>query len=201
MDAVRQMFGHTTVRLSILVQSISLGILFTMLTMVQPVYDIVFDRADSFPLWFGGVALVSGSASLLNAVVVVRIGMRRIVTWSLGVQIILSGFMVLLSLGSTGGDVAFYLFVVWQACVFFMAGTTLGNLSAIAMEPMGHIAGMAASVIGAVSTVLAAAIAAPVGLLFDGSMMPLTVSICVMSAIGFVMMLKMGRIEILRGEV
>ena len=54
-----------------------------------------------------------------------------------------------------------------------MAGVTMGNLNAIAMEPMGHIAGMAASVIGSIATVLAAAIAAPIGLLFDGSITPL----------------------------
>ena len=39
------------------------------------------------------------------------------------------------------------------------AGLTLGNLNALAMEPVGHIAGIAASVIGALSTVLAACLA------------------------------------------
>ena len=61
-----------------------MGMLFTMLTMVQPVYDVIHDSADSFPFWFGFVALMSGSASLLNAALVVRVGMRRMVTWALG---------------------------------------------------------------------------------------------------------------------
>ena len=76
-----------------------------------------------------------------------------------------------------------------------MAGVTLGNLNAIAMEPMGHIAGMAASVIGSISTVLAAAIAAPVGLLFDGSIAPLTTGILTMCVLAFGLMVHMGRIE------
>ena len=54
---------------------------------------------------------------------------------------------------------------------------------------------MAASVIGAVATVLAAAIAAPIGLLFDGSLLPLTSGIMAMCIIGYVLMLHMARIE------
>lgn len=194
-SAVLEMVRHPTVRLSILVQSLCMGMLFVMLIMIQPVYDIIFDRADSFPFWFGAVALVSGSASLLNAAVVVRVGMRRIVTWSLGVQIILSFAMIMLSGFDLPSGTMFGMFVVWQCCLFFMAGTTLGNLNAIAMEPMGHIAGMAASVIGAIATVAAAAIAAPVGLLFDGSLLPLTGGVFAMSLVGFLLMLHMGRVE------
>ena len=60
---------------------------------------------------------------------------------------------------------------------------------------MGHIAGMAASVIGAISTVLAAAIAAPIGLLFNGTLLPITLGILVMSSIGYLIMLHMARVE------
>jgi len=194
-SAVRELFANPTVRISILVQSLCMGTLLTMLTMVQPVYDVVFDRADSFPFWFGAVALVSGSASILNAALVVRVGMRRMVTWSLGAQIVLSAVMLYLDTAGLTSATMFVLFVAWQACVFFMAGTTLGNLNAIAMEPMGHIAGMAASVSSGVATVVGVAFAAPVGLLFDGSLVPLTGGILGMCIIGFVLMLVMGRVE------
>ncbi|WP_170607758.1 multidrug effflux MFS transporter [Ruegeria arenilitoris] len=193
--AVKEMFLHPTVRLSIFVQTLCLGTLFTMLTMVQPIYDVIHDRADSFPFWFGFVALISGSASLLNAAIVIRVGMRRIVTWALGSQAVITLAVILLNSSALTPEGSFALFVFWQTTVFFLAGVTLGNLNAIAMEPMGHIAGMAASVIGAVSTVLAAAIAAPVGLLFDGSIAPLAIAILTMCVFGFVLMLHMGRIE------
>ena len=195
MASAREMFAHPTVRISIMVQTLCMGMLFTMLTMVQPVYDIIYDRAESFPFWFGIVAIIAGSASLLNAAVVVRLGMRRLVTWSLAAQIVLSGGMILAGQSGLSQDTGFALFVAWQTSVFFMAGTTLGNLNAMAMEPMGHIAGMAASVIGAIATVLAAAIAAPVGLLFDGSLLPLTGGVLAMSCLGYLLMLHMGRVE------
>ncbi|MBY6055239.1 multidrug effflux MFS transporter [Leisingera daeponensis] len=194
-SAVKEMMTHPTVRLSIMVQTLCLGMLFTMLTMVQPIYDIIFGRGDSFPYWFGLVAVISGTASLLNAAIVVRIGMRRIVTVSLAAQILITGAMLLISGWSLPAPWMFGLFVGWQASVFFMVGTTVGNLNAMAMEPMGHIAGMAASVIGAISTVLAAAIAAPVGLLFDGSLVPLAAGLLIMACIAFLLMLQMAKAE------
>ncbi len=193
--AVGEMARHPTVRLSILVQMLSLGMLFTTILMIQPIYDVVFDRAERFPLYFGVIALLSGSASLLNAGIVVRIGMRRIVTWSLGAQILLSGVLLILTQVPLADGPYFAVFLVWQTCVFFMAGTTIGNLNAIAMEPMGHIAGMAASVMGALSTVGAALLSAPVGLLFDGTLRPLAGGVVIMAIAGFVLMLQMGRVE------
>ncbi|MFK7753934.1 MAG: MFS transporter [Sedimentitalea sp.] len=195
LSAAREVLAHPTVRLAIMVQSLCLGMLFAMLSMVQPVYDVIFDRAETFPLWFGAIAVVSGSASLLNAVLVVRLGMRRIVTWSLGAQIILSALMLGVSVSDVSLGFAFGAFAVWQCFVFFMAGTTLANLNAIAMEPMGHIAGMAASIASAIATVVAAVIAAPLGLLFDGSLVPLAAGCCALALIGFAIMRYLERME------
>ncbi|MFK7743939.1 MAG: multidrug effflux MFS transporter [Roseobacter sp.] len=192
-DAVRQMFAHPVVRIAIAVQTLSLAILFSLLVLIQPIYQHVFDKLDTFPFWFGGIALASAFASFLNAMLVVRLGMRRLVTVALAMQIALSAAMLAFS-GQISAE-AFALFAVWQAFVFFQAGLTIGNLNAIAMEPMGHIAGMAASVTGAVSTVLSALIASPVGLLFDGTIRPLVGTILVLASLGFILMLYMGRLE------
>lgn len=194
-DAVRQMVSHPIVRLSILVQCVCFGMLFTTLSMVQPIFDVVFDQADSFPFWFGAIALVSGSASILNAAVVVRVGMQRLVTWSLVAQIVISGTVLILSRTALPTNWMFAVFVFWQTSLFFIAGTTLGNLNAIAMEPMGHIAGMAASVIGSIATVVAVFIAAPIGLLFDGTLLPLAGGVFLCAVVGSLLMLQMGRVE------
>ncbi|MFY1707789.1 multidrug effflux MFS transporter [Tritonibacter scottomollicae] len=193
--ALREMVNHPTVRLSILAQTFCMAMLFTIIVMVQPAYDEVFDRAESFPVWFMIVALMAGTASFLNASLVGRVGMRRMVTWALGVQIIGSSAMFVTTQFTIADPMSFYIFVAWQTSVFFMVGLTLGNLNAIAMEPMGHIAGMAASVMGAISTVAAAFIAAPVGLLFDGTIVPMVGGVLTAAVLAFVTMLRMGRVE------
>lgn len=194
-QAVGEMVRHPTVRLSILVQTLCMSVLFVMISTVQQVYDVVYGRGDQFPYIFAGVALVSGSASLLNAAIVVRVGMRRIVTWSVVGQAFLSAAILLLSQGGLPDDLMFFAFVGWQATVFFFAGTTMGNLNAIAMEPMGHIAGMAASVMGALATVGAVVLAAPVGLLFNGTLVPMAAGILIYCLLGWGLMALMARQE------
>jgi DHA1 family bicyclomycin/chloramphenicol resistance-like MFS transporter len=72
--------------------------------------------------------------------------------------------------------------------VFFMTGLTIGNLNALGLEPVGHIAGMAASMLAAISTVLAVFLAAPLGLAFDGTPLPLMIGVAVMMVAGFGLM-------------
>jgi DHA1 family bicyclomycin/chloramphenicol resistance-like MFS transporter len=90
----------------------------------------------------------------------------------------------------------FYLFVAWMTSVFFQVGLTLGNLNAIAMEPMGHIAGIVASISGAVATVVAAGLAIPVGLSFTNTPLPLTVGILAASVVGFLVLLRMRQLDL-----
>jgi DHA1 family bicyclomycin/chloramphenicol resistance-like MFS transporter len=181
---------HPTVRGAIVVQSLLFGALFGTLSSIQPVFDQTFGRGASFPAWFALIAVLGGSASLLNALVVVRLGMRRMVTTMLGAQIIASGIMTAACL-MLGPDALFFVFVGWITSVFFMAGVTLGNINAIAMEPMGHVAGMAASVILALATVAGVAIAAPIGLAFDGTALPLVLSVLVIAALALAAMQRL----------
>lgn len=198
-EAVREMMAHPTVRLSIATQTLCFSTLFMSISLIQPIFDVVFDRGSSFPFWFGVVALMSGTASLLNASLVMRFGMRRMVTFAVALQILLSGGMSLIWLQfgteGLGLDLMFFIFLVWITSVFFNAGLTLGNLNAITLEPMGHIAGTAASVSGGIATVISAAIAAPVGLTFNGTPLPLTLGVALAMVLALVVMLWMQRTE------
>ncbi len=172
--AAMEVFAHPNVRRAIAVQTLVFGLLFGTITSVQPIYDIAFDRAASFPYWFGMVAVLSGSASFLNARLVGRLGMLWLLRRALGLHLVLSVMLAGVWMLDIVPDAAqFPMFVVWQVASFALAGLTIGNLNAIAMQPMGHIAGLAASVISATATILAVAVAAPIGLAFDGTPLPL----------------------------
>ena len=187
--AAREVFTSRTVAVSTACQALALAMLFSMISTVQPVFDETFGRAASFPLWFAGIAVFSASGSLLNAALVGRLGMRRIATAMLGMQAGISwGMVALLASGVLGGSASFAAYLLWTASLFFSIGLTMGNLNALAMEPMGHIAGMAASVIGAVATVGAVAIAAPVGLAFDGTPLPVAIGVGAAAAAAFALM-------------
>ena len=123
-------------------------------------------------------------------------GPRRMVRAALVMEIIASGIFVLGLLVEWPQPLYFPACFLWLTSVFFMVGLTIGNLNAIALEPMGHVAGTAASVIGAISTVGSVVLAIPVALSFDGTPLPLAVSILAFSVIGYGIMLMLGA----RGE-
>lgn len=174
-----------------LVLSLGFGALFSYLSSAQQVFVDTFGKGTAFPAYFAVIALISGGAGFVNAALVMRLGMRVMVTTALLVEcagsVLLAGFLVS---GILSADLEFAAFLGWSVMLFFMAGLTFGNLNALAMEPMGHIAGMASAIIGATATMLAMAVAVPVGLAFDGSALPLVIGVSVLSALALVLMLS-----------
>lgn len=199
LSAVAEMFAHPVVRLSIVVQSLCFGMLFGLLSSVQQVFDITFGRAETFPLWFGAVAVISASSGVLNARLVTRLGMIFLVRSMLLAQVGFSAIMIVISgaaaLGYVPGGIYFAAFLFWQTSLFFQAGMTIGNLYAIAQEPMGHIAGLAASVISSVATVGGVLLAVPVGLMFDGTALPLSIMVFLQAALGVGLMYVMEEMQ------
>ena len=173
------------VRISILTLIFSYGTLFTCILLVQQVFDQFFGRAGSFPEWFAVIAALSASASFLNSMLVIKLGMRRLISAALRVQVAFSILMLLMFYaGMISGALGFTFFVFWVFSLFFQAGLTLGNLTALAMEPLGHIAGTAASVISAIATLGSAVLATIAGYFFNGTPLTMIVSILLFAALG-----------------
>lgn len=192
--AVAEVLTNRQVVMAMVVQTLIFACLFGTISSTQQIFDVHFGRGAEFPLWFALIALCSGSASLINAALVVRLGMRFLVSVTLAVEALLTALYALtLIAGGLPEGLAFALFVIWAISVFMMAGLVLGNLNALAMEPMGHIAGMAASVTGSLATVASVMIAAPLGLAFDGTPRPLVIGVTALAAAGFVLMRWMPR--------
>lgn len=182
--ATAEMFGHKGTAVSILVQSLTLGMLFATLSSIQGIFERFFGQGDRFAMWFAIVALLSMTGGFINARGVMRVGMRRMLLWSYGGQLGLSlALWALLATGALTGAASLALFVFWLVGLFGMMGTTMGNLNALAMEPLGHIAGLAASVMSSVATVISVLLAVPVGLMFDGTPLPLIAGVTVLAAL------------------
>ncbi|UWQ21188.1 MFS transporter [Jannaschia sp. W003] len=183
MAAAREVVSLPNVRRAVAAQCVVFSVLFATIMSVQPIYETTFGRADEFPLWFGAVALVSGSASFLNAKLVERLGMLWLLRRALAAHLALS--LVVLALWHLGPEAGrFPLFLLWQVGSFALAGLTIGNLNAIAMEPLGHVAGTASSIVSAVATLGAIVLATPIGLMFDGTPLPLVAGVALLLAVG-----------------
>lgn len=196
LSGLREISGHRNVVIFIAVLAFSFAMLFGMISTIQPIMDQSYNKAESFPLWFAFIAVVAGSSGFLNASLVLWLGMRVLVFATFGAQVIISGTAALMFwMLPLSPETGFLLFMFWGTSIFFQAGLTVGNLNALAMEPLGHLAGLAASVIGAVATVGGASLAIPLGMAFDGTPLPFAVGCFVLALCGFALMVVESKMD------
>jgi DHA1 family bicyclomycin/chloramphenicol resistance-like MFS transporter len=136
----------------------------------QQIFTDVFHAGRSFPLLFAAIALTTGLAAFVNSKLVRRVGMRRLSVTGLVAIVIINVFHLGIDLA---GHETLLVFMLLQGASVFTFGLLAANLNALAMEPMGHIAGTASSVIGFVSTSGGALIGMVIGLMFNGTVIPL----------------------------
>ncbi|GAA5069489.1 multidrug effflux MFS transporter [Roseibacterium beibuensis] len=190
---MREAMANRQMQLSILVQTFVFGALFGTLSSVQQVFDLTYGRGESFPLWFAFIALLSAPAAPTNARLVMRLGMRPMIRTALWVSATCS-FAAAIVIGVLNlGAAEFWVYFVWTVSIFASAAFTIGNLNALALEPLGHIAGTASSLMGALATVGGALAGAALGQLYDGTAVPLAIGAGVMLTLGAVVMRKMPR--------
>ncbi|MBT3787615.1 MAG: multidrug effflux MFS transporter [Alphaproteobacteria bacterium] len=163
----RRSFGY------ILAAGFVFGAFVGFLSSVQQIFDITFDRKSEFPFWFALLSLALGAASLTNAKLVMRFGMQALSLWSLTISTIISMAFLIFLLGAVDGVAPFWTYIVYMMITFFFFGILFGNLNALAMEPLGHIAGVGASIVGAGTSVISSPLAVLVGQQFDGTIVPL----------------------------
>ena len=188
------MYRNKQVRYAICIQTFCYGILFSSLVLIQPIFDVIFQRGTTFPLWFALIAIIGATASILNAKLVIIHGMRSMVLYPLITQVVFSGLVIIyfVILPQTG-NIAFSLYFGRQTMIFFQAGLTLGNLNALALEPMGQIAGFAASVAGGIATVFGSVLSMGVNISFNGTPLPLMVYTFLMALVGLLFTIAIKR--------
>ena len=186
-NSIKECFSNKIFITSTCLQAFAFGSLFASLSTIQQIFDITYNKNDSFPEWFALIALISGLASFANSFFVVKVGMRKLIEIGFLIGIIFSLFLITFSFVSS---IPFLLYFIWQSSVFFMIGLMIGNLNALAMQPMGHIAGLAASIIGSISTIIGVMLAIPIGLSFDGTPTPLILGSFILSFLGLLLARK-----------
>ena len=151
------------------------------LSSAQQIFQQAYDTGALFPAYFASLALAVGAALLVNGRLVMRHGMRRLCK-------VASTLVAAVSLAAWGAAFAFdglpplWLFMVYLASVFVGVGVLFGNLSALAMEPLGHIAGVGAAVVTSLGTLVSVPLGMFIGQRFDGTMYALIVAFALFGA-------------------
>jgi len=151
------------------------GAFLSYLNTSQQIFQVQYGLGKLFPLFFGILAVSVGFASLLNSGLVMRFGMHALANRALLLMMILT-WLFLVIVWAYNGHPPLWLFMANCLALFFCIGVLFGNLNSIAMEPLGHVAGTAAAVIGSVTTLLAVVLSYLVGQAYNGTLFPLALA-------------------------
>ncbi len=171
------------------------GALFGFINSAQQVYVGIYGLGVWFPVAFAAVALFMALSSFVNAKLVGRFGMRKLSHGSLlGFIAINFVWLVVQVLGPQ--PMPFFLFITFFSLAMFQFGWIGSNFNSLAMEPLGHVAGTASSVLGFMGTIGGSIIGAAIGQAFNGTALPMVTGFFVVSIIGliFVLIGEKGRL-------
>jgi len=140
-----------------------------------------------FPAYFAGLAMAIGAASLANGALVIRFGMRRLCWIALIVMTLLSIAYSLYAWRADGHPSLMSLMIYFTP-VFFCFGIVAGNFNALAMEPMGHVAGIASAFITSVTMLASMVLGTTIAQAYDGTVLPIVFGFTLMSTTSLALM-------------
>jgi len=163
------------------------GSFFGYLNSSQQIFQLQYELDRMFPLYFAVLAFSFGLATLLNSRLVVRFGMRIIAGTAL-VSMAIFSIVFLPFAWLMAGHPPLWTLMIYFLLSFFAMGLLFGNLNALAMEPLGHVAGTGSAFVGSVSTLIAVAAGAVIGQSYNGTVLPLVAGFALMSLLSLIMM-------------
>ncbi|HYJ53235.1 MAG TPA: multidrug effflux MFS transporter [Allosphingosinicella sp.] len=160
----RESIGNT------LAATLAFGGLFAFIGSIQQIVFDVFHRPELMGLVFAAVAGPMALSSYANMKLVMRAGPRLLLLRALTA---LTGIAIVhLVIALVWGE-SLWSFIALQALTMACFGLVGANSSALAMSPLGHIAGTASALQGLITTIGGALIGLVIGQMFDGTTIPL----------------------------
>jgi DHA1 family bicyclomycin/chloramphenicol resistance-like MFS transporter len=174
-----------------LVSGFITGSFMVYLSTSQQIFQVQYELGELFPYIFASTAFSVGFATFTNSRLVIRFGSFNIAYYATIAYAIISLLYVVLFYSGTNPSV--HVLVTFFLIQFFAVGFLFGNLRSLAMEPLGHIAGIGAAINGFVSTVMAVPIANYIGSFVKTSVLPLFVGFSIFGVLSLLVFLWLKR--------
>lgn len=155
----------------------------------EQIFSQIYNAHDLFPILFGVIALFFGLAAFINAKIVTRFGVMKVTFRALTALVISNAIFITITMCFNGLP-PLWLLVPAIGVINVCVGMVFGNVMAIAMWPLGRVAGMGASIVGTISSVLAAAIGALISQQLSNHIYPIAGGFLCSSIIAWLMVFK-----------
>ncbi|MBU2951775.1 multidrug effflux MFS transporter [Tamlana agarivorans] len=174
-----------------LVSGFITGSFMVYLSTAQQIFQEQYNLAEMFPYIFASLAISIGLATFMNSRLVEKYGMWRIAhVATIGYAVVSVLYVILFW---SGNNPNIFILLSFFALQFFAVGFLFGNLRAIAMQPIGHIAGIGAAINGFLSTVMAVPIANYIGGFVKHSVLPIFIGFSIFGILSLLVFTIMKR--------
>jgi|TARA_B110000240_G_scaffold168119_1_gene190343 DHA1 family bicyclomycin/chloramphenicol resistance-like MFS transporter len=189
-EGLKEFLKHKNAVIFTLFSGCITGSFMVYLSASQVIFEQQYNLKEEFPFIFAGLALGIGVATFLNGTFVVKLGMLKLVSIFAIVFTLIPLVYILLYAGEENPSI--YVLVAFFGLQFFAIAFLFGNTRALAMEPIGHIAGIGAAINGFVSTIMAVPIATFIGSFINTTALPLFIGffVCGVLALLLIQYLK-----------
>jgi DHA1 family bicyclomycin/chloramphenicol resistance-like MFS transporter len=184
-------FKVPTTRYYILASGFMFGAFVGYLSTAQQLLQEHYQLGEQFSIYFGTLAITIGLSSFMNSKLVMHFKMQTLCLVSVGIMSIIS-FLLMTYLMLTTSEPSLVLVMVYLSATFFCFGPLFGNLNTLAVQPLGHIAGIATSIIASCQTLISVAIGGTIGYFYNESVLPLNIGFLA-CAIGAFLMIVAAR--------
>lgn len=187
-----EVIGNKQCRTYTIAMALVTGAFIAYLSTAQQIFQEIYHIGIKFPLVFASLASTIGLSSWLNSRWVERLGMARLLGRALIAVFCASAVYLVASL-LWGTTPPFWFYYLYLALVIFCYGLIFGNLTSLALEPMGHIAGAASSLVNCVATIGALMVAATIGVNLGKTVLPLVIGFGVSCLLAWLITRKIDR--------
>lgn len=161
------------------------------ISVAQQIFEEQYHLKEEFPFIFAGLAIFIGFATFLNGTLVMKYGMFQMVYFFTFIFIGTSLVYLCLFYGKDNPTIEILL--AFFAVQFFSIGFLFGNIRSLAMEPIGHIAGVGSAINGFVSTVMAVPIAIFIGGFVKDTTLPIFIGFLICGILAMLMLLYLKK--------
>lgn len=186
----KEFYRHKDAVVYTIISGLITGSFMVYLSTSQHIFEHQYNLAELFPYIFASLAISVGFSTFLNGTLVLRFGMKRIaLTAAICFSLVSILYVILFT---SGNNPSLPVLVVFFALQFTAIGFLFGNLRSLAMEPVGHIAGVGAAINGFFSTIMAVPIASFIGSFVIESVLPLFIGFSVCGILAVILFLSVN---------
>ena len=190
-SAFREVCGNRTAMGYTFCASLIFGSFVGYLTSSQQILQEQYLLGEKFALYFALIAGSIGLASYTNSTLVMRLGMQKLTRIALWSFCLISGAFLTVAL-LTHGHPPLWVTVGFLLACFFPIGILFGNFNALAMEPLGHVAGMASTVIGSLTTFFSVVLGSLIGRAYDQSLLPMAAGFTILGMLSLLVFIRVN---------